>query len=286
MQYRHAFHAGNFADVHKHVGLLALLDALALKDKPFLYLDTHAGSGLYDLQGEEARRGDEAGAGVGRLLSQAGRPAHPAIDTYLATLAQLRGLTGGQHYPGSPLLAAARLRPADRGLCIEAQPQESRRLQRALDSLGSASRAPVRVRAGDGYEHLVALLPPPERRALVLIDPPYEAADEWLRIVQVLPEALRRFPTGVYAVWFPVKRERDTALWLARMARVIRQPAVALQLWLRPRDTAAGLNGSGLLVVNPPWAFMQEASAWQQALVQALGAPPGSGSDLQWVVQE
>jgi 23S rRNA (adenine2030-N6)-methyltransferase len=286
MQYRHAFHAGNFADVHKHVGLLALLAALSRKDKPFLYLDTHAGSGLYDLHGEEARRGNEASAGVERLLQAPLAATHPALAHYLESLRALRGVLGGQHYPGSPLLAAAALRPGDRGLCIEAQPQEARRLQRALDSLGGLVLAPVRAQSGDGYERLIALLPPAERRALVLIDPPYEAADEFQRIATVLPEALRRFATGVYCVWFPVKRERDTMLWLARLGRAIAQPTLALQLWLKPRDQAAGLNGSGLVVVNPPFQFDEQAALWQEQLRQALGAPAGSGSDVQWIVKE
>lgn len=286
MQYRHAFHAGNFADVHKHVGLLALLAALSRKDKPFLYLDTHAGSGLYDLHGEEARRGNEAALGVERLLQSQGDASHPALVAYLDSLRRLRSVLGNHQYPGSPLLAAAALRPVDRGLCIEAQPQEARRLQRAIDSLGELCPAPVRAQAGDGYERLVALLPPPERRALVLIDPPYEAADEFMRLATVLPEALRRFATGVYCVWFPVKRERDTALWLARLGRAIEQPTLALQLWLKPRDQAAGLNGSGLVIVNPPFQFAEQAAQWQEQLRQALGAPTGSGSDVQWIVKE
>ena len=285
MQYRHAFHAGNFADVHKHVALLALHAALARKDKGYFHLDTHSGSGLYDLRGEQARRGNEAAAGVERL-HEAAATRSPEIADYLQALARVRSSSGAHSYPGSPLLSASVLRPVDRGVCVEFVAQESRQLQRALDAsfLPGASR--LRVEAGDGYQRLVASMPPLERRALVLIDPPYEDADEFGRLLAVLPEALRRLDSAVIAVWFPVKRQRDTDLWLAKVARTITQPTLAAQLWLHPRDTAAGLNGSGLLLINPPWQFDQRAAQWQEELRELLGGAADSGSDVRWIVHE
>ena len=285
MQYRHAFHAGNFADVHKHVALLALHAALAREDKGYFHLDTHSGSGLYDLKGEQARRGNESSAGVERLQDIAA-PRSPEIAQYLEALTRVRSSSGAHTYPGSPLLSASVLRPVDRAVCVEFVAQESRQLQRALDAsfLPGASR--LRVEAGDGYQRLVASMPPLERRALVLIDPPYEEADEFARILAVLPEALRRLDSAVIAVWFPLKRQRDTDLWLAKVSRSITQPTLAAQLWLHPRDTAAGLNGSGLLVVNPPWHFDQRAAQWQEELRELLGGGVDSGSDVRWVVNE
>ena len=287
MQYRHSFHAGNFADVHKHVALLALVEALQRKAKGFLYLDTHAGGGLYDLRGEQARRGGEADSGVARVAAaDAPPPRTPELAAYLAALARLRASTGAATYPGSPLLAAGALRDVDRATCVEFIAQEARHLSRALDAIAGLTHGKVRVETGDGYAALAAQLPPKERRALVLIDPPYESADEFARLADALPEALRRFDSGVYVIWFPVKRQRDTDLWLAKMTRVLEQPTLAAQLWLHPRDTAVGLNGSGLLIVNPPWQADVRLSLWQEELRERLGGDAGSGSDVKWLVHE
>jgi 23S rRNA (adenine2030-N6)-methyltransferase len=284
MQYRHSFHAGNFADVHKHVTLLALLAALQRKPKGFLYLDTHAGSGLYDLRSDESRRGAEAPTGID-LIAQA-TPRNPEIADYLATIARLRTITGPHSYPGSPLIAATMLRDVDRGVCVEMVAQESRHLQRSLDSVAAYAPTELRVEAGDGYKKLIALMPPIERRALVLIDPPYEAADEYQRILDVLPEALRRLDSAVLAVWFPVKRQRDADLWLAKVQRLITQPAVMGQIWMHPRDSSVALNGSGMLIINPPWQLDTRMAVWQEELRELLGGDGNSGSEVRWVVNE
>lgn len=284
MQYHHSFHAGNFADVHKHVALLALLAALQKKPKGLLYLDTHAGGGLYDLRGVDARRGGESQGGIERLLAATAH--NEEIRDYLAAVKQLRArLPEGQHcYPGSPLLAGLMLRPVDRGVCIETIAQESRQLGRSLHDaqLGAA----LRVEHGDGYERLVALLPPAERRALVLIDPPYESADEYDQILRSLQAALRRFASGVYVVWFPVKRQRESDNWLARVSRELAFPTLAAQLWLHPRDSAVALNGSGMLIVNPPWQTDVRLAVWQDELRQLLGGQGNSGSEVRWLVHE
>jgi 23S rRNA (adenine2030-N6)-methyltransferase len=288
MQYRHSFHAGNFADVHKHVALLALLASLQKKAKGFLYLDTHAGSGLYDLRGEDARRGGESAAGIAQLEQAAARhaPRTPEIASYLETVKRLRALTGGATYPGSPLIAATALRDVDRGCCVEMVAQEARHLSRSLAAIAPLSPAKIRVETGDGYAQLAAQLPPKERRALVLIDPPFESADEFPHLAELLPDALRRFDSGVYAVWYPVKRQRDTDLWHARIARAVTQPTLAAEIWLHPRDTTVGLNGSGLLIVNPPWQSDIRLAAWQEELRELLGGGAGSGSAVKWIVHE
>lgn len=288
MQYRHVFHAGNFADVHKHVALLALIALLQKKAKGFLYLDTHAGAGLYDLHDPDARRGGESAAGIA-LLGAAAAPlsidTDPAITRYLEVLARLRTATGETHgYPGSPLLAAAQLRGVDRAICVESQAQQARALQRAITSAAPALGTTPRVVTDDGYAQLKALVPPPERRALVLVDPPYEQADEAAQIATALAAALLRFDTGVYALWYPIKRQRDTELWLTRLIRGISRPVLAIELLRHPADSTAGLNGSGMLVINPPWQFDEEAALWQAQLHDRLGAQ--GGSSVRWLVHE
>lgn len=292
MQYRHAFHAGNFADVHKHVALLALIAALQKKAKGFFYLDTHAGAGLYDLHDPEARRGGESEGGIGRLAALLRHPGgtgvpqpDPDLQRYLDILAHLRSVVGySHHYPGSPLLGAAALRAADRAICVESEAQQARALQRALATAAPALGTAPRVVTGDGYAQLKALLPPPERRALVLIDPPYERADEPAHIAAGLIEALQRFDTGVYALWYPVKRRRDTDHWLTRAIRGIGRPVLTAELLLHPADSTAGLNGSGMLVVNPPWQFDTDATRWQAVLHDLLGGT--GGTSVRWLVHE
>lgn len=288
MQYRHVFHAGNFADVHKHVALLALIALLQKKAKGFLYLDTHAGAGLYDLHDPDARRGAESAGGIA-LLGDAAAPqsidTDPAITRYLEVIARLRTATGEAHgYPGSPLLAAAQLRGVDRAICVESQAQQARALQRAITSAAPALGTMPRVVADDGYAQLKALVPPPERRALVLLDPPYEQADEAAQIATALAAALLRFDTGAYALWYPIKRQRDTELWLTRLIRGISRPVLAIELLRHPADSTAGLNGSGMLVINPPWQFDAEAALWQAQLHDRLGAQ--GGSSVRWLVHE
>src|ERR1700733_7188165 len=200
MNYRHAFHAGNFADVVKHVALVALLSNLKKKEKPFRVIDTHAGRGVYDLGGDEARRTNEADAGIEKLRGVGTPSGSEALDIYIELV---RG-AGAGHYPGSPLIAAHLLRPQDKLVAIEKHPEEFAVLASALSRFGN-----VKSVEADGYSRLPALLPPPERRGLVLIDPPYESDDEFARAADVMAAALRRFATGIYLVWFPAKSKSD-----------------------------------------------------------------------------
>ncbi len=278
MKYRHAHHAGNFADVHKHVTLLALLVALQRKDKGFLYLETHAGRGTYDLADSA-----EAGAGIARL--EGAQCAAPELRHYLERLAQARRECGSSRlYPGSPWLAARQLRAQDRGVFVEALPEEARALRRALSC---ARDAPVRIETGDGFERLRAVLPPPERRALTLIDPPYEQTRrDFERVRAGIAEALRRFPTGVVAVWYPVKDARDTERWLAAVARQSERAALVAELWLHPRDSRVALNGSGMLIVNPPYQLDAPMRAWLAELYGRLGGAAAGGSAVRPLAPE
>ena len=283
MKYRHSFHAGNFADVHKHVTLLALLRALQRKDKGFLYLDTYAGRGSYDLSGGSA----EAAGGVGRLLQA--QPAAQELREYAELVTGFRAAGPRQQlYPGSPLIAAAELRSQDRAVLIELQGAEAHALEESLAALAAArGRAlNVRVERGDGVARLRAFLPPPERRGLTLLDPPYEEQEELDRVSAALTEAARRFPTGVLALWYPIKDERTIAPWHAECLHALHaalrsSPAVlASELWLYPRDSRVALNGSGLLIVNPPWLTLERMQVWLPELQNCLAVGAGGGSSV------
>jgi 23S rRNA (adenine2030-N6)-methyltransferase len=269
MKYRHSYHAGNFADVHKHVTLLALLAALQRKEKGFLYLETHSGRGAYDLSG-----GTEAESGVSRLNITSNSAEE--LQQYAAALASYRTQhRGPRAYPGSPLLAASKLRPQDRAVFIELLQPEARALEQAL-----ADSSHVRVEQGDGFDRLRAWLPPPERRGLILIDPPYEeTSGDFGRVSAAIGEALRRFQTGVIAAWYPIKDERDISAWQTGLVRGgLACETLAAELWLYPRDSRVALNGSGMLIVNPPYLMAERMRVWLPQLHAQL-AHGSSGLD-------
>jgi len=256
MKYRHRFHAGSFADVHKHVALLALLAALQRKDSGFLYLETHAGRGAYDLTRPGTEAGRTAQDGLARLAAAA--PATAELRHYLTQLKQLRAQLGKGHaYAGSPLLAAAQLRPQDRAVLLEILPSEARALARALRGYARAH-----VEEGDGFERLRAYLPPQERRSLIFIDPPYEERADFERVAQACQEALRRLRSAVVTVWYPIKDARTTDAWLARLAQILECENLVSEWWLYPRDSRVALNGSGLLILNPPYQCGARMQLW------------------------
>ena len=275
MNYRHAFHAGNHADVLKHVLLLALVDALQRKPTPIHLLDTHAGRGLYALAGEAARRTGEADAGIGRLDACA--PADPLLQRYLAAVAACRTAHGADAYPGSPWLLAQALRADDRLACCELQAEEAHALKAVL---GDDRRVAVHRR--DGYEAMRALLPPTPRRGLVLVDPPYEAQlGEFDAILAALRSGLQRWPQGVFAVWYPVKQRRALAPFL-REASALGAPAWTAELLVRPDDSPLRMNGSGLLVLNPPWRLDIATAAALDALLPCVDEGGGEAG-LRWL---
>lgn len=281
MNYRHAFHAGNFADVLKHAVLLALLRALVRKEAPLAYVDTHAGAGRYDLGGAEAAKTLEHAAGIGRLLAAPRLP--ELLRDYLALV---RGDAPAdvplREYPGSPLIAARVLRGSDRLLLCEVQDAECAALRLAF-----AGDPRVSVHQRDGYAALNALLPPRERRGLVLVDPPFEAQDAEFRSIEAaLGNAFRRFPQGVYAVWYPIKLRRHVAAF-HRWLRGCGMPKVLVaEVLLRPDDSVQTLNGCGVAVVNTPWRLDQALAPALAALPGLLGAARGGGQRLEWLVGE
>ena len=264
MNYRHAFHAGNFADVDKHVTLGALLDQLCGKDKPWCYVETHAGRGRYDLESPEARRAGEWRDGIGRLEDAVDLP-----DAVVRYLDRVRALAGNERqirvYPGSPLLARAAMREGDRALLAELQPDEATALKSEF------RRDPrVAVHHMDGYQALKALLPPTPRRGLVLIDPPYEPADEVARLPARLAAAARRWPTGIFALWYPIKDRRELAPLRRGLERIEAGDLLFAELSLAPTDNTARMNGSGLAILRPPWQFEKTLEACYTALASCL----------------
>jgi 23S rRNA (adenine2030-N6)-methyltransferase len=265
MKYRHRYHAGNFADVHKHVLLLDVLSALARKDKGFLFVDTHAGRGEYDLHPGDVEHPAEWQSGVAKLLAV--QPEHESLARYRALVAA--GVHGGSlHYPGSPLLATQALRAADRGVFFETQRDESSHLRKVLPA-----GARVRVEGTDGFAGLRALLPPPERRGCVLIDPPYEEREDHVRVQQAAADALARFEAAVLVLWLPVKLRSDFDAWLTQLGRTLTRPLLASLLWVHPMDSRAALNGSALVVVNPPYLLEESLRGWLPELRALLGGP-------------
>jgi 23S rRNA (adenine2030-N6)-methyltransferase len=267
MKYRHQYHAGNFADVHKHVLLLEVLDALTRKDKGFLFVDTHAGRGLYDLHPGDAAHPAEWQSGAAPLLAAA--PKQAALVRYREIIAA--GKHGGSlNYPGSPLLALRILRAVDRAVFFETQRDEAGALRKALDT-----SARVRVEGSDGFAGLRGLLPPLERRGCVLIDPPYEERSDFTRVHQAATDALRRFPGLVLVIWVPVKLRSDFDRWFAALRQAADRPALASLLWVHPTDSRAALNGSALVVVNPPYLVEQSMREWLPELRGIVGTDQG-----------
>jgi 23S rRNA (adenine2030-N6)-methyltransferase len=273
MKYRHQFHAGNFADVHKHVLLLEVLAALTRKEKGLLFVDTHAGRGEYTLHPGDPSHPPEWLAGAARLLTTS--PVHPALRRYRELLLPRRQ-GASLRYPGSPLLALGALRGVDRAVFFETQRDEAGQLRKLVDG-------PVRTRveATDGFAGLRALLPPPERRGCVLIDPPYEEREDLTRVADALLDALRRFESAVLLAWLPVKLRSDFDAWFGKLRRAATRPMLASLLWMHPCDSRAALNGSALVLVNPPYLLDQAMREWLPELRGLLaGDAPAAGCEV------
>ena len=277
MNYRHAFHAGNFADCVKHALLVWLLGAMARKPRPFFVLDTHAGAGEAVLDAGPAARTGEWRGGIGRLRDDPPEVLAPYLDLVRPAFAAVPS-----RYPGSPRLIRALLRPGDRLAACELHPEDAAALRRAF-----RGDRQVQVHQRDGWEALGALLPPPERRGLILIDPPYEAADEFDRLTAALVAAHGRFPSGVFAAWYPIKHRAPVRRFLTAMQESGLRDIVAAELWLRAPLDPARLNGCGLLVVNPPYRFAEEVAPILDALLDRLGERgTGEGTALTRIVDE
>jgi 23S rRNA (adenine2030-N6)-methyltransferase len=283
VNYRHHFHAGNFADVWKHTLLLALWDALQAKDKGLLYLDTHAGRGLYQLGGaalgDRLPREPEWPLGVGRVRAAAAPP--PPVQRYLEAVTACAE-AHDEAYPGSPWLIARTRRSQDQAILVEWQPEE----YAILAETWSGQRG-VRVEHRDGYGTLRAYLPPPQRRALVLIDPPYEAGDEHQRIAEALREGLARLPQATYAVWYPLTaRAGADQLGQSLLKGGGLPPTWTAELTVGVETKALRMPGCGLLVINPPWQLDRQLAPTLAWLASSLAQGPGAAFKLSWLVPE
>jgi 23S rRNA (adenine2030-N6)-methyltransferase len=268
MNYKHIYHAGNFADVAKHVALVYCLDGLKRKESAFFALDSHAGRGSYDLHSPEARKSKEAEQGILRLLEML--PQEKLLAPYYAAIRARRGRPLAR-YHGSPAQIAGALRSQDRAVFIELMPAEARAGERHLVSDGR-----IRTEQGDGYAALRSLLPPAERRGLVLIDPPYENAEEFKTLVAAFDDAYRRWSTGIFLIWYPILSASQRRSVHARFAALRIPKMLVADLAIRPDDAGVGLAGSGLVMVNPPHGTDEFLAAAYSAIHRTLAAP-GAG---------
>lgn len=286
MNYRHRFHAGNFADVTKHALLVQLVRALQRKDKGFLFLDTHAGRGSYDLaagaHGDSLARRPEWPEGVGRLWDET--VALPPLADYLDLVRWFDRTRGNlesspRFYPGSPQIVRMLARPPDRLVLCEQHPDECAALANEFGPVPRATVQPV-----DGYTAVRAVLPPPERRALVLIDPPYEQQDEFERIVAALREGLSRLAGGVFAVWYPLTERAGLDAFFTELQALHLPPTLAAELTVAGETAPLKMRGCGLLVVNPPWQFDAVAGPLVEDLAGRLAQAPGAAGRITWLV--
>jgi 23S rRNA (adenine2030-N6)-methyltransferase len=280
MNYRHAFHAGNFADVHKHAVLARILVHLRLKPAAFRVVDTHAGAGRYDLCAAEASRSGEWRDGIERVWKARRQGvAQVLLAPYLEAVAALNPDGKLQAYPGSPLIAESLLRPQDRLVACELEP-------RSAASLAAALRGDRRAKvlAIDGWTALGAYVPPKERRGFVLIDPPFEDAADFARLSSALSAAHRKWPTGIYMLWYPIKERRAPDALARRLQKLAVPNVLRCELTLGLPRGQAGLVGSGLIVVNPPFTLQADLRIFMPVLGRMLA--PAAASRIDWLAQE
>ena len=280
MNYRHAFHAGNFADVVKHLILTRIVEYLKLKQAAFRVIDTHAGIGRYDLAGEEARRSPEWKDGIQRLFNK-GLPeaAHELAQPYLdAVHSENKKGNALVAYPGSPLLVRKLLRPQDRLSAIELHPADA-------ETLGALFAGDIQVRVIhlDGWLALGAHVPPKEKRGLVLVDPPFEEAGEFERLTQGLVKAHRRWPGGIYALWYPIKEPREVNAFVAALKASAIPKVLRVELSIDAATTPPKLHGTGMIVVNPPFTLEGELRVLLPALLKVLAEPGRGRHRLEWI---
>lgn len=279
LSYRHSFHAGNHADVLKHTVQSLIIESLKEKEKPFLYLDTHAGAGRYQLSSEHAERTGEYLEGISRIWQQDDLPAE--LEAYIGAVQHLNRSGNLRYYPGSPLIARHLLREQDSLQLTELHPSDFPLLRSEFQKDNRA-----RVERADGYQQLKAKLPPVSRRGLILIDPPYEIKTDYQDVVKGIAEGYKRFATGTYALWYPVVLRQQ----IKRMIRDLEETGIRrilqIELAVRPDSDQRGMTASGMIVINPPWKLEQQMANVLPWLHKKL-VPTGTGSTtLSWIVPE
>lgn len=279
LSYRHSFHAGNHADVLKHLVQVLIIQALQQKEKGFLYLDTHSGAGHYSLASKEAEKTAEFNTGIAYLWERKDCPSEVAF--YLDQIKQINPSKKLTYYPGSPLLAANLLRSQDRAILTELHPTDYPLLRKNF-----ADKKNVTVKRENGFQQLKAVLPPVERRGFILIDPPYELKEDYELVVKAVVEGYKRFATGTYAIWYPVVlRQQIKKMFRALQATGIRK-ILQVELAIKPDSTQRGMTASGMVVINPPWTLETQMKNVLPYLTRVL-APEGTGSwTVNWITPE
>lgn len=290
LSYRHAFHAGNHADVLKHAVIIALLRYLGQKDTPAMYIDTHAGAGLYALDSAYATKNAEYNSGIGRLWSRKDLP--PPLADYVGLIHALNPSGKLRYYPGSPYCADKILREQDRLRLFELHPSDSKILHdnfrkleahaaaQGIHPAGRGSR--VLIHKGDGFAGLKALLPPPSRRGLILVDPPYEDKTDYRKAQEMLKDALTRFATGIYAVWYPLLQRMESRQFPDRLKRLEASSWLNVTLSIStPTPDGFGLHSSGMFILNPPWTLEPMLREMMPYLVATLGTDAGAHFTLE-----
>jgi 23S rRNA (adenine2030-N6)-methyltransferase len=282
MNYRHLYHAGNFADVFRHLLLISLIQALSRKEQPFSYIDTHAGIGNYDLQLPNAQTTQEFSNGIGKLMAASATYRPALVDTYLQQVTQWNEQHGSEqlrYYPGSPCLVRSLLRANDKMVLAELHAEDV-----LLLKANFKRDRQVAVHHTDGYLMLKAFLPPQPNRGLVLIDPPFEKPDEFRQIAQQLKLALQRWHTGVYAIWYPIKNDSAVKQFYRDLQHSGIRKILCCEIHLPPAER--GLTACGMIIINPPWQWPQEIKPVLLWLAHALAAPERGEYHMEWLVGE
>ncbi|MGX2966593.1 23S rRNA (adenine(2030)-N(6))-methyltransferase RlmJ [Ursidibacter sp. B-7004-1] len=278
LSYRHSFHAGNHADVLKHIVLTLILDALKQKEKGFFYLDTHSGTGRYSLMSAEAEKTGEYIEGIARLWERDDLPEEVAL--YLNEIKKINK-DKLRFYTGSPLLAVQQLRSQDRALLTELHPNDFPLLRNEF-----AKNRNVVTKRENGFQQLKAALPPKEKRGLVLIDPPYELKEDYELVVKAIIEGYKRFATGVYAIWYPVVLRQHTKRIVRGLEATGIHKILQIELAVRPDSDQRGMTASGMIVINPPWQLESQMKRILPYLTNVL-VPEGTGSwSVDWITPE
>lgn len=281
LSYRHSFHAGNHADVLKHLVLMLIIESLQQKEKGFYYLDTHAGVGRYRLFSEEAEKTAEFSEGIGRLWQYPLADLPTEIGRYIKLIKSLNGSDTLRYYAGSPLIAAMMLRPQDRALLTELHPTDFPLLRNNFKQFDN-----IVTKRDNGFQQIKATLPPKERRGLILIDPPYELKEDYDLVVEAIREGYKRFATGIYAIWYPVVFRQQTKKMIKGLEATGIRKILQVELAVRPDSDKLGMTASGMIIVNPPWQLEQQMKSILPLLTEVL-APEGVGSwTVQWITSE
>ncbi|HAS3655879.1 TPA: 23S rRNA (adenine(2030)-N(6))-methyltransferase RlmJ [Vibrio cholerae] len=278
LSYRHSFHAGNHADVLKHIVQSLILNSLQQKEKPFVYHDTHSGVGRYNLTHEWSEKTGEYKQGIARVWQQDNIPAE--LDSYLDAIRQLNQGETLRYYPGSPRVARAHLREQDRMVLTELHPSDYPLLEQEFHRDRQVS-----IYKEDGFARLKASLPPQERRGLVLIDPPYELAKEYRDVVRAIAQSYKRWATGIYAIWYPVVNRCDIDDMLEGLQGLEIRKILQIELGVAPDTNERGMTASGMIVINPPWTLESQMQTILPFLKQAI-APATGHYKVEWVVPE